>query len=93
MLCLQLQNSKDVVAQAQSVAGLAAQLGAGSFTGRSREQGRVDDYIITILSQVMRDDSYFCRCDRCDTSNLGYGHICCTCDGRGEAQEGTSTWG
>jgi hypothetical protein len=62
MVCLQLQNSKDVVAQAQAVAGLAAQLGAGSFTGRSREQGRVDDYIITILSQVMRDDSYFCRC-------------------------------
>jgi hypothetical protein len=56
-----------VVAQAQAVAGLAAQLGAGadpsgsSSSTRSREQARVDDYIITILSGVMRDDSYFCR--------------------------------
>jgi hypothetical protein len=70
----QLQNSKDVVAQAQAVAGLAAQLGAGSdpsssssSSTRSREQARVDDYIITILSGVMRDDSYFCRC--VDTGN------------------------
>jgi hypothetical protein len=60
-----LQNSKDAVAQAQAVAGLAAQLGSGSGSGSSREQqqqgSRVDDYIITILSQVMRDDGYFCR--------------------------------
>lgn len=61
-VCVQLQNSKDVVAQAQAVAGLAAQLGAGGGgIGRGRDQARVDDYIITILAQVMRDDGYFCR--------------------------------
>jgi hypothetical protein len=64
--CLQLQNSKDVVAQAQAVAGLAAQLGAGGAVGsgaagRSREQQRVDDYIISILTGVMKDEGYFCR--------------------------------
>lgn len=62
----QLQNSKDVVAQAQAVAGLAAQLGAGGAVGGgaascSREQQRVDDYIISILTGVMKDEGYFCR--------------------------------
>jgi len=61
---LQLQNSKDVVAQAQAVAGLAAQLGAGSSSssGTVRSATKIDDYIISILADVMRDQRIFCRC-------------------------------
>jgi hypothetical protein len=60
---LQLEHSKDVVAQAQAVAGLAAQLGAAAADGsRTREQALLDEYILTILAGVMRNPGVFCRC-------------------------------
>eukprot|EP00879_Flechtneria_rotunda_P028850 GHRR01031082.1.p1 GENE.GHRR01031082.1~~GHRR01031082.1.p1 ORF type:complete len:966 (+),score=503.48 GHRR01031082.1:166-3063(+) len=50
---LQLDHSKDVVAQAQAVAGLAAQLGSNST--------QLDDYIVTVLAGVMRNPGVFSR--------------------------------
>jgi hypothetical protein len=55
LLLVQLDHSKDVVAQAQAVVGLAGQLGSSS--------AGIDGYIVTVLAGVMRNPAVFCRCD------------------------------
>jgi hypothetical protein len=52
---LQLEHSKDVVAQAQAVVGLSGQMAQGSPA--------MADYIATVLAGVMRNPAVFCRWD------------------------------
>jgi hypothetical protein len=65
---MQLEHSKDVVAQAQAVVGLSGQLGSSSQA--------MADYIATVLAGVMRNPAVFCRCG---AHNLLAAAVCFSC--------------
>jgi hypothetical protein len=66
---LQLEHSKDVVAQGQAVAGLRAQLcgfkgsgvgSGGQVTGFYSAVG-LEAYVVAVLAGVMKNPAIFCR--------------------------------